>query len=747
LEEVAELESLSDVKAGEAMALMGRVNLNIKGVFRLRAQRAVVWLDPKVGASAFELLAEARSEGRTVPIWAVRALYAEGGRIPALFQAAGRVFRCSSLYYDFTEHRGLLIDAELRMHRESPTEGKLPDIVLRAKRFRATDPARWVAKDATLFSSSYHDASVRLEVSRVVLSDPATSAALGDLMRLSAEGREKGEGVPEEEVAAVLKGLKDSARNVERKHVEMEGITARFFKAPVMRWGSLDVDGREPSDLRVELDVNGRGLLGSGVRVGVGRLKKPVGFVVGGAYYFNRGPAADLTLEVDSLGGKLRGQSFGVYLHDKSDDLALIVPTRDRFYTKNQYRWNFDRNWRLDGEYSDLSDEDFLRIYDQQQLKEGKELETLLHLRNKGTYGYLNLVGKIRTIDFEPTLERRPSFTASLPVLKLLRLGESSRGDPITLQLAGNLDVSNLNLRPGALEFLSGVTTTRAHADPTLYVSFDLGPFRVVPFGVFQFTAYDDTPSGASLSRFAGSAGVRTDVQLSRWYTGFRHVVNLTFSYVDQYAVTEDASSFFPLEPVDQITPFEAFTFRWRNRFQHRTPTGLQEYLDIELLGRWFPERRAPFGETRDGFMELDVEWWKGDRYSLSARLQYDFDSHSFETGSLEGWWKVHSRLYAGLGYRHLQGDSDMLTMTAESEVDTRWRIVGISQFNLRDGRISDQGLRILRMGLTTVLGVRLSYDPGGNDFNFSVEVDLLETFRRKRWQRTGDFRRGTVWR
>ncbi|MHC4339285.1 MAG: hypothetical protein ACYSX0_03595, partial [Planctomycetota bacterium] len=43
LEEVAELESLSDVKAGEAMALMGRVNLNIKGVFRLRAQRAVVW--------------------------------------------------------------------------------------------------------------------------------------------------------------------------------------------------------------------------------------------------------------------------------------------------------------------------------------------------------------------------------------------------------------------------------------------------------------------------------------------------------------------------------------------------------------------------------------------------------------------------------------------------------------------------------------------------------------------------------
>jgi hypothetical protein len=335
LDEVVELESLSDVKAGEALALMGRVNLNIQGVFRLRAQRAVVWLDPKAGASAFGLLEEARAEGRKVPIWAVRALYAEGGRIPALFQAAGRVFRCSSLYYDFTEHRGLLIDAELRMRRESTTEGELPDIVLRAKRFRATDPARWVAKDATLFSSSYHDASVRLEVSRIVLSDPATSAALGDLMRLSAEGRDKGEGVPEEEVSAVLKELKGSARTVERKRMEMEGITARFLKAPVMRWGSLDVDGREPSDLRVELDVNGRGLLGSGVRVGVGRLKKPVGFVVGGAYYFDRGPAADLTLEVDSLGGKLRGQSFGVYLNDKSDDLALIVPTRDRFYSQN----------------------------------------------------------------------------------------------------------------------------------------------------------------------------------------------------------------------------------------------------------------------------------------------------------------------------------------------------------------------------------------------------------------------------
>ena len=95
---------------------------------------------------------------------------------------------------------------------------------------------------------------------------------------------------------------------------------------------------------------------------------------------------------------------------------------------------------------------------------------------------------------------------------------------------------------------------------------------------------------------------------------------------------------------------------------------------------------------------------------------------------------------------RHLEGDSDVLTGSAEFEVDTRWVITLSSQVELREGDALDQELQIERIGHTAVLRLRFQYDPGGEDFSVSMGVDLLEKFLRKREKDRFEYRRFVTW-
>ena len=47
---------------------------------------------------------------------------------------------------------------------------------------------------------------------------------------------------------------------------------------------------------------------------------------------------------------------------------------------------------------------------------------------------------------------------------------------------------------------------------------FTLGPFRVVPYGVLDLTAYNNDLLGDSVGRVMGGGGVRTSIPFSRLY-------------------------------------------------------------------------------------------------------------------------------------------------------------------------------------------------------------------------------------
>ena len=739
ISEVRQLEDLSGPEAGKAFALLGRVTIEVPGVFRLRAQRMVVWLHPDADRQIFDLVRDMQKEEHGLPLWTVRAVYAEGGRLPAVFQAAGQIFRCSSLYYDFTSHRGVLVDAARRLRRGTGPDNP-PDLVLRAKKLVGLGPGHWRGHNVRFFSSDYHEHEVVFDVERLEVRDAAVRKALGKLTRIRRRDHRDGQGPTEEEVDAVLRDLEAASADVTAKHVTLEDLTVRAYGLRFFRWRKLEADGGQMMPLRLEVEAGGRGRLGTGARVGVGLDKKPVSWLIGAGYYLDRGPLFDAEFEVDAWGGRLQGRSFGVYLHDHGTDLGVTPPTRDRWWTKNQYRLKISDIWRLDAEYADLSDPTWLRTYDEAEFKEGKEQETLFYLRGRGDHGYVSLVYKWRTIPFATVLEALPRARADLPVWTLLRLGETSNGEPVTLQVAGSVEVANLRHRQGFDTVQPDFRTARLDFAPTLFVSFNVGGLRVIPFGTFRVTGYESDLAGDSVGRYAGSAGVRADIQLARWFRVYRHVINLTFEYVDQYSVTVPATELFPLDPVDRITPYEALSARWRNRVQKRTARGLVEVFNLEFYGAWFPDGQRPLGRTGDGFIEADLNWQARRNLRLGGRAQVDLEIGTLDTASLQGDWQATPVFAVAAMIRHLEGDSDILTASFTTTVDTRWELIAFSQIDFRNDEGLDQGLLIRRLGKTTVISMRLFYDASDNDVRLSFKFDLLEGFRKT--QRTRDAER-----
>ena len=186
---------------------------------------------------------------------------------------------------------------------------------------------------------------------------------------------------------------------------------------------------------------------------------------------------------------------------------------------------------------------------------------------------------------------------------------------------------------------------------------------------------------------------------------------------------------------------------RWRHRWQRRGPTGIETFLTVELLAAWFPDRQQPLGRFGDAYLELDADWWVMRDLLVLTRLEVDPEHGTLDTGSIESWWQARDNLWLGLGVRHLEGDSDIVTASAEIEVQTRWRIVVFTQHDFKQHDSLDQGFLIQRLGRTAVVGVRAKFDPGDGGFSVSLKLDLLNSFRKKQRRRRQNTRSEIGWR
>ncbi|MHC4953575.1 MAG: LPS-assembly protein LptD [Planctomycetota bacterium] len=733
---VVQVESVSSDEEGKAFAVIGTIRLERKGIFSVRARRIVIWTDPRADANVLKIIESLRGKKGALPIWAVRAIYAEGGRTPAFFQAGGHVIRASSLYYDMRAHHGVFLDAELRMRRTKvgPLEEDLPDLVFRAKKFRATGPGSWTAHDVALSSTDYVKPEVELRVKRLRIENDQLRKALGKLTVLSARDEESGTGPTTDELTEVADELADAKKMQQGTRGKLTGVQARAFRIPFFGWKRINIDGGKMDNIIARISVGDKGSIEDGLYLGGGKKTKPIGWYVGAGYFKNRGPLVDTELWLNAWEGRLTGYTTAAYFNDKGTDFnGFVPPSEHRYWTMNRYRFDWTPNLRFDAELSLLSDSQFLRIYDERQVKEGKDQETLGYFRYKNQHLFGTLIYKWRTIDFQEEKDQLPAGAVFVPNLTLLRFGEDGMGRPILLQLAVSSELANNSFRTEEGSPAPDFRTVRWDIDPRLFVAFNIGAVRITPFAAFRFTGYEETLDGSSEARYAGSAGIRGDIQFGRWYGDIQHIVNLVVEYEDMYDVTLPPDDIYDMDVIDQITPWEGLGVRMRNRFFERTGTGRRQLLNFDLYGTWFPDQQRPLGRTGDGFVELDLEWFPSYEWLVEARAQYDWGTGTLATGNLGGRYIPRDDLRFFGAIRHLEDDSDVVSGGTEFEVDQRWRFVLFSQYDIKNDEALDQALLIQRMGQTFMLGVNIRYKVGEDRFTFSFKFDLLERFRSER--------------
>jgi len=735
IDAVVQVEEVSSEAEGKAFAILGTVTLERRGLYSIRAQRVMIWLDPRVDTEILTIMEALKGKKGALPLWGVRAIYAEGGRAPAIFQAGGQIVRATSLFYDLQTHQGVFLDAELRLRRQAvgPLEQDLPDLVARAERFRATGPGAWTAHDVALSATDYVKPEIELRIRRLDIRNEQLRAVLGEIMVLSARDVEAGTGPTAEELQDVADSIaKGGTEGATR--VDMRGVSARAFGLPFFGWRSVGFEGNALDPIIARVAVGNKGSIGSGLYVGVGKKSKPIGWYLGAGLFEGRGPLVDGELWVNAWNRRLTGHTIGSYFNDDGTDFDGTRPSsRHRYWTSNRYRFEWTKNLRFDVELALLSDPNYLRIYDEREFKEGKEQETLGYLRYRNKSIFATLTYKWRTISFAETKQELPSGALAVPNLTLLRLGEDGQGRPILLQLGLESQLANLSYRQADGSLIPDFRTVRFDVDPRLFVAFNVGAVRITPFAAFRFTGYEQGLDGTSEGRYAGSGGIRADMQFGRWFGDVQHVINLVLEYENMYDVTVPPDDIYQMDPIDAISEWSGFGVRVRNRFLRRTPTGRRQFLNFELYGTWFPEDERPLGRTGAGFVELDLEWFPSYQWLVEARALYDWDDNILETGSLLGRYIPRDDLRFFGSVRHLNDDSDVVTGGTEFQVDERWRFLVFTQWDIREDGALDQALLIQRMGQTFLLGVNLRYRVGEDRLTLAFKFDLLERFRSSR--------------
>lgn len=254
-------------------------------------------------------------------------------------------------------------------------------------------------------------------------------------------------------------------------------------------------------------------------------------------YLSRRGPAlgTNYNLVQDTflgLDAPFRTQVKAYGLYDKGTD--ILAGPRQEDFDPPAFRGRFlfrhlqdFENLTLQAQFAALSDRNFLEQYYKFEFDSGPNQETFAWLK----YQTGNTAA---TLLVQPPVGRGWVTEANwLPRVDGYLLGETLL-DRLTYHTWGSVGYADLRTNRAPLwqypppaafpnSFLfpppePGVSTVRADWMQQVSAPFDLGPVRVVPYGVLDLAGYTQDDRGDSLGRLYGGGGVRASVPLSRLY-------------------------------------------------------------------------------------------------------------------------------------------------------------------------------------------------------------------------------------
>lgn len=508
---------------------------------------------------------------------------------------------------------------------------------------------------------------------------------------------------------------------------------------------------------------------------------------------------SDLTLNLDYLekrgigtgldfeykGQDMLGYVDTYYIKDKGDSDINDVPIdhEDRGTILWRHRQQLPADWRLDMEYSYLSDPRFLREYFPHEFKQEKDRETVLYLRRIHNTSAETFLINEQFNGFDTTIDslREKRYSERLPEAAYRIIGEPIGDNQLIFTSESAVtyfDSSFERIKPEVQP------QSLARVDSVNRVSMPFKPwaFNINPFAEGRVSGYTesidtsdtvDEANGPATGRFIGSLGF--DWSSTHWrsysiYNDFfrinrlRHIFVPELRYTYSPVVTEDPSDLYQYDAIDALDSSHIAVMGVKNKFQtKRGEPGYEktvDFIDVNLDYYVFLARDGIYNDgingiiiRKDNFVNIDFRSQLTDIVAFVSERN-EFNTEEFQFDVLSSGFEIYNSpdWQYFIGHRYIRDISSTVMLAADYKISEKWSVLFGEKYDfnstkivdVKDGDIDTENKsRNLKTNLVLsryfhdwVGSLTLELDPvrDDNSYRFDITPKGLEKKSRRFW-------------
>ncbi|NQU76301.1 MAG: LPS assembly protein LptD, partial [Planctomycetes bacterium] len=533
----------------------------------------------------------------------VYGAYLEGD---VIVTAGERSMRSSRLYYDFTDDRGIILDAVVRIVQAARN---IP-IIIRASEARQLSRREVSFRNGRISTSEFHTPSYHIG---------AASGYLADTTPYDAKGEP----------------LAESSFSLKAHHSTFNIGGVLFFYWP------LYVADAERADLplsRVQLGNSGR--FGFGVEsdwhlfrvLGLIAPQGVSGILNLDAFEKATAIGADVEYDRQSSSGLLIG--YAVKSHERDDDFAEDRENIPAPADRGRFLWRHKQflpdDWQIQAELSYLSDRNFLERYYRDEYYTGKDQDTLLYAKKQRDNWAITGLVQGRLNDFTSTTEAMPDVGLHL-------IGQPLADGALTF--TGQTQTGLVRFRADNEDPLvqSTGTTFQHKTRAELTAPMHFGPVNVAPYALGMISEWCELGEDNDTTWLTGGGGVRANMHIWRVYEG-AHSRLLDIDRLRHVITPEAVAVALGLSDQTEPVAFQAVKIgvkqRWQTYRGSQAERRVVDFARMNVWGLFFNETRPP-DRPADGRLFFDRPEESITRNALNGDFAVNFSDTTVLMGDM----------------------------------------------------------------------------------------------------------------
>ncbi|KKO18139.1 MAG: LPS assembly protein LptD [Candidatus Brocadia sp.] len=444
--------------------------------------------------------------------------------------------------------------------------------------------------------------------------------------------------------------------------------------------------------------------------------------------------------------------------HGDSDINDVPIENEDRGTILWRHRHQLPYDWRLEMEYSYLSDPRFLREYFRHEFKQEKDRETALYLRRIHDTSAETFVVNEQFNGFDTTVDslRERRYAERLPEISYRIIGEPIADNRLVFTSESAATYFN-----GSFERIDpeveNESVARMDSVNRISMPFKPGIFNINPFAEGRVTAYTesidtsdavDEANGPAAGRFIGSFGF--DWSSTHWrnysyYQDFlkinrlRHIFVPELRYMYSPIVTKDPNEVYQYDSVDALDSSHVAVIGVKNKLQtKRGEPGLEktvDFINFNVDYYLFPSKAGIYNDgingiiiRKDNFVNIDFRSQLTDIVAFvsernefnTEKFQFDVLSSGLEFYNLPDWQYF-------IGHRFIRDISSTIILAAEYTISEKWKVMGGEMYDFKSFElIEDENDNIDRENKSQNLKTYLVLSRYFHDWigSFTLELD-----------------------